>query len=506
MTMISRVFGLVRDQTTAWLMGATQSGDLWTVSFMLPNLFRRLIAEGAMSTALVPLFSELDEQEGEAAANQFAKAVFSLILIASVSIVSLMIIGLPWFLPILLGWIQSGAGGQAEGISQALIPPTRLMFPYLIFISLAAICQGVLNVRNRFALPAATPIVLNICIILAGLGLRNTFSHPVYGLAVGVLIGGFLQFYLQWRQLRGLGLTLKPVRHMWTRKTREAVTLWLPTTFSAGIAQINALTGTLVAVSLFGGASTAIFYSNRLMELILGVFVAAVTTAILPLLSKQRGRGDHDALAESVWKGLEVVSLISIPASIGLILAGKGTIALLFQRGEFTEHGVDLTAAALIFHGLALVPISWYRILSQKFYAHKQVKISVYIAAVAAAVNVILCFILPHYFLPGLAHCGVVAATLISSWLMFFLSLHQIRKRFSLPVNRIFCINLLKITLAAAAFIPIWLPFKAAPTAPLLLLFKILLSILIYGALLVILNAGGIRALLKIAKVNPPSP
>lgn len=497
MTSASRVFGLIRDQMTAFLLGTTRLGDIWAMAFMIPNLFRRLIAEGAMTSSFVPLLAELSETEQERATHDFIRSFFSLILLLATLIVTLMVLLLPRALPFLLTIAAPAGDAPDPELYAHIVLPTQLMFPYLIFISLAAVCQGVLNVNNRFALAAATPIVLNICIIGFGYSLRNWHDNPIWGMCVGVLCGGFFQFALQWLRLHQLGFRLAPILGFWNQRTREAARLWLPTTFSAGVVQINALISTMIAINLLEGAAIALQSSNRLIELVLGVFTVALSTSMLPVLAKQRSRNDHQALQENLWTGLSTMSMITIPAALGLMLAGRSVIALLFQHGAFDQRSLDLTASALVFHGMALVPISWYRITSQTFYAFKRVRLAVVIAAIGAAVNISGCLLLPRFFQADLAHCGIALATLISSWVLFLLGISQIRARFQLTwpsrLNR----DLTKICISALAFVPIWLPIRYHTHGPGTLVFKVLASILVYILFLKLLAVSGLPRLIR---------
>ncbi|CAM2005244.1 murein biosynthesis integral membrane protein MurJ [Acanthopleuribacter pedis] len=500
MTACSRVFGLMRDLLTNYLLGTSRSADIWVMAFMLPNLFRRLMAEGVMSSAFVPILAETlggePPEEAEQRAREFARAMFSLILVAATLVVGSIILLMPVMLPFILRVLtpSSGGGSDPEFLAR-LILPTRMLFPYLIFISLAAICQGVLNTKNRFALPAFTPILLNICIISFGWTLRDHWDSPIWGLCIGVLCGGFLQFFLQWLQLMRLGFPLNPTTRMWTPKTAEAFRLWLPTTFSAGVVQINALVSTAVAVNLFEGASMALFNSNRMIELVLGVFAAAISTSILPLLARQAGKKDEHGMNQSLWAGLSAMSLVTLPAAVGLLVSGAPVLSLLFQRGAFDDRSLTLTYSALIFHSMALLPISWYRILSQSFYAKKKVSISVVVATIAAVVNMAGCFIFPSFFPKNLAHCGVALATLVSSWLLFALALQQAYHHFQVRWPREFTTDLTKVTAAALAFVPIWLTPGAGDPEPLPLILRLVSSILVYGILIVFMRVSWVTRL-----------
>ena len=495
-TALSRVFGLVRDQLIAFLLGTTRLGDVWALSFMIPNLFRRLIAEGAMSSAFVPILAELTEQEEEREAIRFMRSIFSLILLSATLIVTIMILILPWVLPALLK-LAAVTSTPDPATYARIILPTQLMFPYLIFISLAAICQGVLNVNNRFALPSATPIILNICIISCGYLLRDWQGNPIWGLCCGVLLGGTFQFAVQWVHLYRLGFRIVPVFRFWSERTREAIRLWLPTTFSAGVTQINALVSGMIALNILEGAAIALQTSTRLMELVLGVFTVALSTSMLPVLARQRSRNDQKALNDSTWTALEIMSLVTIPAALGLIFSGPSVIHLLFVRGEFNLRSLDLTYTALIFHAMALIPISWHRILSQTFYAHKQVKIAVIIAAIAAFVNVLACLVLPRFFDPIYRHCGVALATLVSAWVLFFISVWQIHKRFAIVWPRRLNSQLARILLAALAFVPLWQPFAYRIFSPASLLLRIFGSIFIYVLLVWLFRVTGFLHIIR---------
>lgn len=495
MTSLSRLFGMARDMMISFLIGTTAYSDTWSISFMIPNLFRRLIAEGAMSSALVPLLSELTEQEKEAAAKEFMRAIFSLIMAFSLVVVTLGVLTMPVVLPFLFSILKPLEQGSADFL--LMIPPTRLMFPYLIFVSLASVCQGVLNVHNRFALSAATPIFLNIAVISLGWFLRDTWGNPIWSLCLGVLVGGFLQFFLQWAHLWRLGFRLTPTVHLWSPRVKEAVSLWFPTIFSAGIIQINTMVGSIIAANLITGATFAINLSNRLVELVLGVVVASITTSILPVLSRQRARGDKEALNRELWNAAALATLVSFPAAVGLILAGPSVINLIYVRGAFDENSLNLTYAALMFHAMMLVPVSLYRVMGQTYYAYKKVKIVVWIAFASAVINMAGCFVFPRFFPAEMVHAGVPLAALVAAWSLFFISRWFLNKRFQLNPPRTFWVELVKIMIASAAFVPIWISTRGQILGSIELGLRILASIGVYGILVLILKTGSARRLLK---------
>lgn len=496
-TTLSRVFGLVRDQFIAFLFGTTSLADVWTLAFQMPNLFRRLIAEGAMSTAFVPLLAEIEEKERPEAALEFTRAIFSLILIVATLIAGIMILCLPMLLPALLRVLAPTGANNTPLFYQKVILPTQILFPYLVFISLAAVCQGVLNVRNRFGLPAATPIILNCCIISGALAAYFLDRQPLWGLCAGVLLGGFLQFFLQWWALKRTGFVLWPVLGFWSKKTRRAVRLWLPTTFSAGIIQINAFVSGIVAVNLLEGAAISLQNSNRMIELILGIVTASLSTALLPTLARQRSKNDLAGQQQVMWSGMSLMSMVAIPAGVGLMVSGPSVINILFRRGAFDMNSLTLTCAALLFHAMALLPISWYRLFSQAFYAHQQVKITVVIAAIAALVNIAGCLIFPLFFTAGLRHCGVALATLTSAWLLFGMAFLLANKRFKLHWPSWFTRDLVKIMAGTLAFLPLWLPFKISVLGFGMLMVKIGASIIIYVLIIWLTGVTSLRSLMR---------
>lgn len=477
-TALSRVFGLLREMFVAAVLGTTRLADVWMIAFMLPNLFRRFLAEGAMSSAFVPLLAELRAAGDVRAEQEFARAFFSLIALVSSLVVTVLILILPWGLP----WVLRLFAATAENeVQQACVLPTQIMFPYLVFISLAAVCQGMLNVHNRYALPAFTPILLNLSIIGCGLALRHHLSNPVWALATGVLLGGFLQLAVQWYRLFSMGFRLHLTLKCWTPKTREAVALWWPITLGAGVYQVNIIVSQSIAIGLFTGALSALNYSNRIMELVLGVFAASITTSLLPVLSQQRTRQDMTSLNHTFWRAMEGISMITIPASIGMLLAGPTGLSILFQRGEFDQQSLNLTYGVLIFHGMALVPIAWYRVISQVFFAFKRVRIAVRLAVLGMLSNVALCLFLPPWFHPLNAHCGIALATLTSSWIMVLLGLATLRHAFQINAPPSIMTEMFKMILASASFVPLWLPVTTQPLPWLPWLLKVVASCAIYG-------------------------
>lgn len=494
-TAVSRVFGLLREGIIAWLLGTTRMADVWNLAFLIPNLFRRFLAEGAMSSAFVPLLSELRAEGDEIREREFARAFFSLILVVSVVLTTLMVVALPWVLP----WIISvfSVRPVANTAQLLAVAPAQLMFPYLVFISLAAVCQGMLNVRNRYALPAATPIVLNVAIITCGVAFRNVFDTPLWGLCIGVLIGGFCQFFLQWLKIFRMGLHLVPTVRIWHDRTREALRLWLPITLAAGIYQINVLVSQTISFNLFAGAMASLNYSNRIMELVLGIFAAAMSTSLLPTLSKQRTLSDRRNMVESLGRSLEFVSFVTIPAAVGLLLCSYSLIWFLFGHGRFDEHSLLLTYGVILFHAMALVPIAWYRVLSQTFFAFKKVAVSVWLSTLATVTNISLCLVLPRWFPPSVSHCGIALATLCYAWVLIVACRILIRRMFRLELPVTLYRELFKILAASLAMVPVWWPFRLEVLSLTGFTVRIIASIALYLGIAWLLRIRGLWSFLE---------
>jgi len=473
-TFASRVFGLVRVQVITFLLGTSRSADIWGIAFMVPNLFRRLIAEGAMSSAFVPLLSNMNRKSDR---KKFAAHIFSMMFLVATVFTILMIIWLPDLLPALLKLARRTPDGTDASLA---IQPTQLMFPFLIFVCLSAVCQSILNVEGVFFYPAMTPILISLGVITGGMTAYFLDLNLVFGLGTGVLAGGFMQLIMQWFVLKRSGYTLFPWHFRWSTEVRQAVILWLPTTFSAGVYQINLLLSRSVSFSLFDGAIAALNYSARLTELVLGIFAASISTALLPALSRKVIKDNPQESNKYLFGSLTDMSFIAIPASVGLALAGFPLVGFLFKYGAFSEWSHMLTYGALLFGSLTLVPISWYRILSQLFYAQRRVKSLVVISILATCLNVIGFFVLPGFFPQTISHLGIGLSTLIYSWILYFsVSIYaSITMGFEWKSGP--GIQILKMVLATACILPVWFPFNLAMLGFFTWALKVACSIIIY--------------------------
>jgi len=496
MTALSRVCGLAREMLIASLLGTSRWADIWNFSFMLPNMFRRFFAEGALSSALVPLLAEVHGTPAEE--RKFASAFFSLVLLAATIFSSLFILLAPHLLPALEVLRAPGSAGSGEDLQLAVLP-TQLLFPFLVFVSLAAVCQGILNIHNRFALAAAAPIVLNFAIIFFGWLLGSEFDNPLWSLCIGVLIGGFLQWFVQWVGLHRLGLAPKLTRQLWGSRTREALLLWAPMTLGAGVYQVNLLVSQSIAFSLSPSALSSLNYSNRLIELVLGVFATSVSTSILPQLAKDRSAG-LATFGSTLYESLEGIALITLPASLGLMVAGEPILALLFQRGAFDESSLRSTCLALLFHAMGLLPLAWYRISSQAFFAMKMVRLVLGLSFLATVLNLGFCFWLPTLFPAGAQHAGIALATTCYAWILAILAQWLVSRMWGITPPKGFSGELLRMALASCAIL---VPFYLLPThpgGPFGLLCRIALAVTAYVIALKAFKVRGLRNLERILR------
>lgn len=404
-TLCSRILGFVRDMMLAGLFGAVPAADAFFIAYRIPNLLRELFAEGSMSAAFIPVFSEYLAQRTQRDAWELAGAAFTTLLTLLTSVCLLGILASPWIVQLM----APGFSGDAE--QQALtVLLTQIMFPYLLFIGLAALAMGVLNSVRSFAAPAFSPVVFNIVIITVTLTLAPFFEKPILAVGVGVVIGGFAQFLMQMPFLRkaGFALTLRfDFRHDGVRRIG-----WLmaPALIGLSVTQINILVSTILA-SYFPGGPTYLFYGMRLIHFPLGVFGVAVATAVLPSLATQASNGDMEALRKTLGFGLRLIFFIIFPAMVGLILLRTPIVHLFFEHGRFTAADTAGTAAAVFGYAVGLWAYAGVRIAVSAFYALQDTRTPVLVAVAAVITNIGLSLLL----MGPMAHAGLALATALSA-------------------------------------------------------------------------------------------
>ncbi len=414
-TMVSRVLGFIRDILIAAVLGAGGGADAFFVAFKFPNLFRRLFAEGAFALAFVPLFAGTLEAEGKAAAKAFAEQALSVLLWALLIFVVVLEIAMPWAM----------AGFAPGFLSRPVtfdlaVELTRITFPYLLFISMVSLMAGVLNAFGRFAAAAATPILLNLCLIGAMLWLAPLSQTPGHALAWGVAGAGVLQFLWLYLHCIRAGISLGLPRPRLTPKVRLLLRRSLPVAIGAGVYQINLLIDTVIASILPSGSISYLFYADRVNQLPLGVVGVAVGTALLPLLSRQVRAGDTGAALHSQNRAMEFSLLLALPSAAALAVLAGPIIAALFQRGAFGPLQAEATAAALGVYALGLPAYILVKALAPGFFAREDTATPVKISVLCLVVNLVLNLLLMGPF----KHVGIAAATVVSAWinasLLFF--------------------------------------------------------------------------------------
>lgn len=405
-TMLSRVFGFIRDVVVARYFGAGFATDAFFVAFRIPNLLRRLFAEGSLTIAFVPVFTEYLKTRSREDAFELARVAFTLLsaVLVVVSIAGVLLS------PAVVTLMAPGFRASPDKYALTVLL-TRIMFPYIFFIALVALCMGILNSLRHFATPALSPVILNLCMIAAALTLRDFFAEPIVALAVGVMVGGLLQLAVQLPVLFRLGVSLRPDFRFGHGGVRRIGVLMLPAAFGAAVYQINIFISTLLASFLPEGSVSFLYYADRIVELPLGIFGIAIGTAALPSFSDQVARGHYDEMKRTISFSLRLMLFITIPAMIGIVVLQQPIISVLFQRGEFDARSSVLTAQALFWYAAGLWAFSTIRVVVAAFYALQDTKTPVRIAVVALVVNTVCSAALMF----PMKHNGLALATSIAS-------------------------------------------------------------------------------------------
>ncbi len=407
-TLLSRVLGFVRDVLMAGVLGAGVVSDAFFVAFKLANFLRRLFAEGAFNAAFVPLFAKTLESEGAGPARAFAaEALAGLVLV-----LALVVLAAELFMPQLVGLLASGYGPDDPRFALA-VELSYITFPYIFFISLAALFAGVLNAVGRFGAAAFAPVLLNIVLIAALLLAHLHPRGPAHALAWGVALAGVLQLVWVARAAARQGFALPLRRPRWTPRVRRLSWLVLPGAVGAGVAQINMLVDLWFASHLPPGAQSYLFYADRLNQLPLGVVGIAVGTALLPLLSRQIGAGRAGEARGTLNRAIHLAMLLTLPAAAALLLVAEPIVTGLFERGAFDREASIATAATVEAFALGLPAYVLVKVLAPGFFAREDTRTPVVVAAVALVANVLLILV----FIDQLAHVGIALATALANWI-----------------------------------------------------------------------------------------
>jgi putative peptidoglycan lipid II flippase len=450
-TLLSRVTGLVRDQVMATLFGAGFATDAFNVAFRIPNLLRDLFAEGAMSSAFVPTFTEATLKRGDADAWALGRQLMTALFLVLVAICAIGYLFTPQLVHVFAGGFE-----KIPGKLELTTVLTRVMLPFLPAVALAAAAMGMLNARGRFGVPALAPTLLNIGMVVTGLALipviRAAGGPPILAMAIGVVFGGVLQFVVQLPALAKLGFRpalVFPIRHPGVKRVGL---LMLPATVGLAATQLNQTVSTIIASHLEQGSVSWLYYAFRLMQLPIGVFGVALATVSMTDLSRSAALKDIAGLKRTLSATLRLVFLLTVPAAVWLAVLSRPLIALLFEHGRFHAGDTDHTAAALVAYCVGLPAFAAVGILTRTFYALGETRVPVQASFVSVAVNLTLnlLFIGPLRSL-GLGHVGLALATSATAFGNLLQLAFYLRRRVGPLEGRRMLTSLLRVMIASAA-------------------------------------------------------
>ncbi|PKN51663.1 MAG: murein biosynthesis integral membrane protein MurJ [Deltaproteobacteria bacterium HGW-Deltaproteobacteria-13] len=443
-TMVSRVFGLLRDTVIAAIFGANWMTDAFWIAFRIPTTLSRLLGEGSLTASFVPVFTEYLHKRTKEEALELVYNAFTILsmILAVISVLGIV------FSPLIVGLIGHGFTSDPRQFALAVFL-NRLMFPYIFVISLGALCMGILNSFRHFTAPALSPVMFNISIIVAALGLRSFFAEPITALAIGVLIGGVLQLAMQWPFLRKFGVKLKFRFNFRHPGIRQAGWMLIPAILGAGVTTINVFIGSTLASMLPGGSVTYLFYADRIMELPLGVFAIAIGTASLPSFSRHVAAGNMDELKSSISFSLRLMLFLTIPATFALMTLNLPIISVLFQRGAFDATSAIYTSEALFFYGMGLWAFSIVRVFVQSFYSLQDAKWPMRAAIISLVINLVVSLALMY----SMKHKGLALANSLAATVNVFVLSFVLRKKIGIFLDRSFYTSVLKIILSAVVMV-----------------------------------------------------
>lgn len=452
-TLLSRILGLVRDQLTAYLFGAGPAADAFFVALRLPNLFRRISAEGAMSSAFVPVYTEVLTHQGQEEANRVAGAA-----LGALTAILAVVAGLGvWLAPELVSLIAPGFATD-PGKLELTVRLTRITFPYILLISMATLLMGQLNSLGHFAAPAGAPALLNAVIICSALILGPHLDQPAVSLAVGFVLGGLAQLLLQWPFLRSRGALPTLIWNPNGPAVRKMARRMVPVIFGAAAYQINLVAATLLASLLPSGSVSFLYYADRLIQFPMGVFGVALGTAVLPSLSRQAALGREAEFAQSTAFGFRFSLFIIVPSALGLALLAGPLISLIFQYGRFDALTATKTSYALWAYAPGLPLMALATVFTRAFNALGDTKTPAQTAAVSVAANIALSLIL----MGPLAHAGLALASSLAAGINLAILWWKIRIKTEALKTIRFSAGLWKTTIAGGAM-GLWLTGLVAP-------------------------------------------
>ncbi|MDW7710175.1 MAG: murein biosynthesis integral membrane protein MurJ [Deferrisomatales bacterium] len=456
-TALSRVLGFLRDVITASYFGAGGAMDAFLVAFRLPNMLRSLFAEGSLTVAFVPVFVETLETRGRSRADELGRICFTLLGVVLLAVSVAGVLGAP-LLVRALAWGFTQEPDKLE----LTVSLTRVVFPYIGLVGLTALAGGMLNSLGDFASPALAPVVLNLAMIAAVVGLSPFTSPPVRSAAYGVVVGGVLQLWLQWRSLRLRGFSFRFAWDWRDAAVRRILRLLGPRVFGVGVYQVNIFVSTVIATWLPDGSVSYLYYAERLFQLPLGVFAVAAGTAALPSLSRLAARNDLPGLRETLGETLRLTGFIVVPAAAGLLVLAHPILAVLLERGSFTPEMTRATSQALAFYALALIPVAGVKVVAPAYYALNDMRTPVWAAFWALLLNAAASLLLMR----PMGHAGLALASALSNGFNLAYLLWHLRGRAGpLPYRRL-AGSFLRMGAAAAVMAAVvgvpalWVPWR----------------------------------------------
>jgi len=426
LTLLSRITGLARDIIIARAFGAGALTDAFWVAFRIPNLLRRLFAEGAFAQAFVPILGEAKSTRSESEVQTLLDRV-ALVLFLTLTLVTVVgVVGAPFVVMAMASGLST-TDRHAE--FEAAVWMTRVMFPYIICMSLIAFASGVLNTWKRFAVPAFTPVLLNLAMILASLLLSSHLAQPIYALAIGVMAGGIAQLTVQWVALARMGLrprfSLNVSTAVKDTTVRRILRQMLPATLGVSVAQISLLINTNIATWLTPGSVTWLSFADRLMEFPTALLGVALGTVLLPSLSRVNAMGTREEYSQLLDWGLKLVLLLGLPAALTMIMLSDGLVATLFHYGAFDAQDVQKTRLAVMAYSVGLLGLLMVKGLAPGFYARQDIRTPVKIAIMVLVLTQLLNLVL----VPWLAHAGLALAIGLGACINAMALLRGLRKR-----------------------------------------------------------------------------
>lgn len=426
-TMLSRVMGLIRDVLLARTIGADAFADVFFVAFKIPNLFRRLFAEGAFAQAFVPVLGEYRQRESPAAVRELMSRVMGTMGFTLLIVTLVVVVFSPWVTALFApSWFMN----QPEKFA-ATATMLRITFPYLLFISLTGVAAGILNSYDRFAVPAFTPLLLNLTLIGAALLAAPRFAEPAFALAWGVLIAGAVQFSFQLPFLQRMHMLPMPVVDWQHPGVRKILRLMVPAIFGVSVSQINLLLDSVLATFLPTGSVSWLYYSDRLAELPLGVFGVAIATVILPNLSRHHVSQSSQVFSATLDWALRMVILLAVPATVALVILAEPILLTLFFYGDLmTGRDMEMATLSLRAYAVGIVAFMLIKVLAPGFFARQDMRTPVRIGIIAMVVNMVLniVFLVPLHVYWEVGHVGLALATSVAAFLNAALLFRQLRK------------------------------------------------------------------------------